>query len=488
MLLRVAVIAGIVLRLVQYLWRQSYWHDEAYLVLNVTSLTYRQLVGPLPHAQSAPPGFLLAQKALFDMFGSSELVLRLLPLLLGCAAVVLMAILARRVLEPVGALTAVALFVLSDRLIAHAVEAKQYSGDVFLALVLLLVATSESRTATRRLLIASLIAAAALWFSHPIIFVFGGIGLALLPAFLREARGRGALTFALCCLPAVLSFVALYVLSIRHQEVGDLYAYWADRFPDWQRPWMLPLWLIRMLIGLCRYPYEFGGEAVFALALAGAWGMWRDGRRELLGVLLAPVGLTLLAALVGRYPFGGSRVTLFLAPAMFVLAGYGLQWLLARAPHGGFWRGPVIAVPVILVVIGGALAAWYLAFPRNRGHIRPAVEFIRAHRTPGEPIYVIGEEESFLCYWRDPGQLLPIDAADAPKVRDERFWIVSATGNEPDARKVQSAAMRTADALGAPRRTIAYRGGAAYQFVSVRRPAATTTRGTTTRPSPSGAH
>ena len=56
--LHVAVIAGIALRLVQYLWRRSFWHDEAYQVLNVMTLPYRQLVGSLPHAQSAPPLFL----------------------------------------------------------------------------------------------------------------------------------------------------------------------------------------------------------------------------------------------------------------------------------------------------------------------------------------------------------------------------------------------------------------------------------------------
>src|SRR5687767_7053995 len=63
---------GLVARLVQYLWRRSYWHDEAYQVLNVMTLTYRQLAGPLPHAQSAPPLFLVAQKALFDALGGSE--------------------------------------------------------------------------------------------------------------------------------------------------------------------------------------------------------------------------------------------------------------------------------------------------------------------------------------------------------------------------------------------------------------------------------
>ncbi len=476
-LLYAAVAVGMIARIVQYLWRRSYWHDEAYLVLNVTSLTFRQLVGPLPHAQSAPPAFLVAQKALFDAFGSSEYVLRFIPLVLGCAAVVLMAILARRLVGAIGAACAVALFALSDRLIAHAVEAKQYSGDVFFTLALLLVVTDQRQSEPRRLLTASLLAAAALWASHPMVFVFGGIGLALLPSFLRRGGARGIMTFALCCLPAMLSFAALYKLSIRHQEVGDLYAYWAERFPDWSRPWVLPIWLVKMFIGLCRYPYEIGGEVVFALACCGAWKLWRDGRRQLLGVLLAPVGLTLLASFAGRYPFGGSRVTLFLAPAMFLLAGGGIGWLWERVAQTK-WRGVGLAVPIVLIGIGLAQVAFHLAIPRHRGHIRPAVEFVRAHRQDNEPVYVIGDISPFRCYWREPGLPRQTTAEDAPAIADERFWVVAAIGNARDERKVESAMMRTAKRSGPPRQTIAYRGGAAQQFIARGRKPATTSTST----------
>ncbi len=479
-LLYAAVTLGIVARLVQYLWRRSYWHDEAYLVLNVTSLSYRRLVGPLPNAQSAPPGFLVAEKALFDAFSSSEYVLRFIPLVLGLAAVVLMAVVARRELGRLGAVCAVALFALSDRLIAHAAEAKQYSGDVFFTLALLLAAVDARQSTRRRLLTASVLAALALWFSHPVIFVFGGIGLALLPSFLRkDGLTRGALMFALCCLPAMASFAALYLLSIRHQEVGDLYAYWADRFPDWSRPWLLPLWLVKHLIGLCRYPYEIGGEVVFALACCGGWGLWHHCRRQLLGLLLAPVGLTLLASLVGRYPFGGSRVTLFLAPAMFLLAGHGIEWLWSRIAEAK-WRAVGIAVPFILLGIGIAQVAFHLVLPRHRGHIRPAVEFMRAHRQPDEPIYVIGEGSALLCYWRDPGLLRALEPANAPNIRDERFWVVSAISNTRNRRKVEAAITQMSEQLGPPRRMLAYRGGAAYQFIVPR--AAPNTRDRTATP------
>ncbi|MGB7159192.1 MAG: glycosyltransferase family 39 protein [Tepidisphaeraceae bacterium] len=460
--LRAAVVIGIVARLVQYLWRRSYWHDESYLVLNVTSLTYRRLVGPLPHAQSAPPVFLIAQKALFDALGQSEFVLRLIPLLLGCAAVVLMAILARRCVGTIGAVCAVTLFALSDRLIWHAAEAKQYSGDVFFALLLLLAATNPREPQTRRLLIASLIAAAALWVSHPVVFVFGGIALALLLSFLRRGA-RGTTTFALCCLPALLSFVVLYSVSIRHQEQGTLFAYWAEDFPDWSRAWTIPLWLLDRPLELGRYSYEHGGEVVAILAIVGAWRLWRDGQRQLLGILLAPAGLTLLAAFVHRYPFGGSRVTVFLIPAVILLAGNGIEWI-CRAASETKWQPLARGFVVVVLAIGVAQAAYHLLVPRHRGHIRPAVEYVRAHRQPGEPVYVLGEINPFLCYWREPDLPVQTTPEDALKIADERFWIVYADGNQRDAVRRASLMKRVSGTSGRIQDSFGVPGGAAFLF------------------------
>src|SRR5687767_14673128 len=267
-----ALVVGAGLRVGEYARQRSYWHDEAALVLNVFEKPARELVGRLDSAQAAPPLFLLSQRGVYLTLGRSEFAMRLVPLLLALASLALFAALAWRVLPPDGAALAAIMFSLSDRLIWHGTEAKQYSGDVFVALVLLLCAVPRRdavRSATSRLLRAAILAGVAVWFSHPVAFVFGGISLALLRPALREKRG--ALVFAACNALFAASFVALYVLSIRKQQVRQLYEYWGDRFVDFTEPLQLPGWLIVQTTQLFNYPYEMAGAVLLVIAVLGAW-------------------------------------------------------------------------------------------------------------------------------------------------------------------------------------------------------------------------
>src|SRR5581483_9607551 len=208
------VLIGCLFRVAQYAARISYWHDEAALVMNIMDDTPRQLMGRLDWGQASPPLFLWIEKGLYDALGASEYALRLVPLTASLAGLVLFALLAWRVLPPIGA-AAVALFAMADKLIWHASEVKQYSGDAFAAVLLIYLAIGARRPASiaLRFLVISLVAAVLAWFSHPAAIVFGAVSLALLPGIAR--RGAKAMaTWLIGNLLVVVSFAALYQLSI----------------------------------------------------------------------------------------------------------------------------------------------------------------------------------------------------------------------------------------------------------------------------------
>jgi 4-amino-4-deoxy-L-arabinose transferase-like glycosyltransferase len=421
---------GILTRLVQYAWRYSYWHDEAFLVLNITHKTARQLLGPLEFPplppQAAPPLFLLAQRGIYLVLGGSEWSMRLLPTILGIAALILFALLARRILSPIGATIAVGLFALSDALHAHAAEAKQYSGDVFVAVLLLFLAIprrgENEETSPWRIIGVSALAGILVWFSHPTLFVFTAISFAwLMQLRPLSIKRRRAFAYLAGNLLFGISALALYFLSIRVQQTTFLFDYWAERFVDFHRPLAVPWWLVRQMLKLCDYPYEPLGFLILALVILGIIGWWKDRRWSGLTLLIGPILLVLLAAAAHRYPFGGHRLTIFLAPGLFLLAGGGVEYLLARLPARRQWIAPIL--PALLIAYGIAMTGYHLAVPRGRQNIRPAVEFLRAHRQPDEMVYAMNCME-FYCYWplEDPRAQLIVDRLN--ELPPARSWLI----------------------------------------------------------------
>ena len=453
------VLLGAALRVAQYASRQSYWNDEASLVLNIFDHTARELLGPLEFDQASPPLFLLAMRGMHVLLGRGEYAMRLLPVILSIAALVLFARLARRTLAPLMAAIGLALFAVSNHLITHAAEAKQYSGDVFVATLLLLLAVGGAPTvpAHKRLERVSLAAVVAVWFSHPAAFMFGGIALALGWSALREKSIHAARVFSAMSLPA-LSFLVLYFVSIRHQQSQMLFNYWGDKFVDYS--WKLPLWLVLSSVNLFDYVYDKGGALLLPLGVLGAVHLWRRGRRELLGMLILPILLTLLAAAVRRYPFGGSRLTLFLAPCLLLLVGAGLQMLRDMlAPRVGRWW---VAVPVALLAINGSIAAYHLVVPRYRGNMRPVVEYIRQHRKPDEPVFALRHVE-FRAYWPDTVDE-NIHIGNWPKRFPSRgrFWVALSVGQGKD--KLKKELRYDQRGLREPMEMKTWRGGAALLY------------------------
>src|SRR5690242_11169041 len=85
------VLLGLFLRAYHYLRDPSVWHDEAALLVNVLPLSFRELLGPLRHAEAAPPLFLWLEWATALLLGDGTLALRLPTFVASCLALTLVA-------------------------------------------------------------------------------------------------------------------------------------------------------------------------------------------------------------------------------------------------------------------------------------------------------------------------------------------------------------------------------------------------------------
>ena len=392
LLLAAAIALGVGLRLKHYFARNAYWHDEASLVLNIFEKSAAQLLGPLDLAQAAAPGFLLLERGVHVLLGRSELAMRLPPLLASMAGIALFALLAwrpaRRARDAArGAAAGRPLGVLGTAhlargggeavqrrraRLAHAARrsrcarrARRRSGSSRARRS----RPSPSGSRTRRRSCSA------------------AISLALLAAMWRTKRGL--LAWLACNALFGASFVALYFLSVRNQQVNALYEYWAAGFVDFSRPWMLPIWFVRAVAEHLQLPARHRRAGAAAA----------DGRRrirplaarpgdphgrEVLAMLIMPAALVLVASAIRQYPFTGSRLTLFLAPNVFLLAGFGVAALIEwarRAPTMRAWLA--VAVPAYLLAVAAWHAVVYLVRPPQYGNMPAAVRYVAAHDCAG---------------------------------------------------------------------------------------------------------
>lgn len=415
-----AVVLGLGLRGYHYFRNPPVWLDEGAVVANVLDKDYLSLLGALDHHQAAPPLYLWVEKAAVDVLGDGPLALRLPSFLVSCAAMLLIVPLARRVLPPPAVPWAVLLFACSEEVCQHSYEIKPYAFDVFAATALAYLYGWRDRLGLPRLLLVlAALAPPLLWVSYPACFLYGGVGVALLPAVWRDRRPRTVAAYALLAAAVGVAFLLLTLGPVRAQEQDpELVDCWTHTYPQWDRPWTVPLWSLLATLEVGRYNCKPLGQGVMLLAVVGGYLLWRDGRRDEVVLLALPLGLALLAAGLHRYPVGGYRLTLFLAPAMLVLAARpvppALSWLTAR--------GRLLAAPLaafLLLPVGVAFQR--AAQPWPVADTRAAAAFVAAHYQPGDPI--AGNDWTHLYYFRRLGGAYR-SVRNPPAVPGNRLWVV----------------------------------------------------------------
>ena len=370
---------GIGLRTLVYLLRFPLFTDEAKLAISLLDRGYPGLLEPLAYRQIAPFPFMWIQKTATAIFGFSEYSLRLVPVLAACASVLLMRHLSRRLVPGMPAVFALLLFAVSYYPIRHGAELKPYATDLLASLVLTVVAVewlerspgggqAEQRH-SRWLWLFAVVSPVAIAVSYTAIFVAAGILAALLIPVWRRRDVPSLMAWTAGALFSGTAFaVSYFLVAARHYELRAAAELpMAGGFPPGDPLGALG-WLVETHVGRT-FGYPIGGDdggslLTFAVFVTGAIVLFRAGRHSQLAVLLAPLGLGVVAAILQRYPYGGSgRVSQYLVPAICLLAGLGTARLSSLARRPVTRRRVQIAVLVALVVFGALLGVTSIVRP-----------------------------------------------------------------------------------------------------------------------------
>ena len=474
----VALVAvGSFLRLVQYAYNRSLWFDEAMLALNVLQRSFGQLFQPLDYHQAAPSGFLLATKIVTLIMGTGEFALRLVPLLCGIAALPLLYLAARRSVGTAAVPVAIALLALSPHLIRYSAEFKQYSVDLCVTLILLLAAfrmrdDGGSRSSAAQL---AVLGGCGLWFSHPSVFVLGGIGGALGLRFLHGKDWLSLRRLVLVGATWLGSFAVEYLVVIRKIDRSNFQAFWQASFLP------LPPHDLAELVDWGRRSADVlhnpvGLELVYAagvLLLIGSVEMIRR-RWDLFLMLILPIAFTLLAAGLESYPFAG-RLILFIVPLLALLIAQGAGSLWERTQG----RGPRLLVLMVVGIILWGPATEALSVPFTREELRPVVAYLEDRYQTGDKVYVYyGAEPAFRYYTRDGG-LSRAEVyygvssrgqperyrADLDRMRgNDRVWVVFSHVHGRDPESEEQLFLEHLDTMGVSRRAFRQQGAAVFLY------------------------
>lgn len=383
---------GIVLRAVVYLHSRSFWTDEAQLALNIRSRAIGDLFGKLDYCQAAPPGFLVVEKYLATWFGESEIVLRFLPLAAGVCAVVIFAVLARQILASRAAALSVTLFALSEALIRYSTEFKQYSVDVFFALLIWLTALPSLSSGAQKGLrfnVAALLAVIAPWFSFASILVIPAILCTGSAAALKQ-KDRGSI---LKCLALWVLFGAsvslVYALSLSGVSCAPCKNALMDERAVPPHELTAIGWFANKVFDVMAFPGGFiplSTGVAFLCLLIGFWQLRQKRPAETMALCL-PIALAAGGAWLSIYPFFG-RFLLFAVPVILILVAEGVLWLNSKI-NGK--RTAWISLCIVLLLLWPRLdfVRWKADRTTFREtEVKGALEYIGKNRQPGDVIYV----------------------------------------------------------------------------------------------------
>lgn len=385
---------AIALRLIRYLHNPSLWFDESVIGTDIINRSYLDFINPSPDWSSKHPfGFLVLVKFAVETFGNSEYALRLVPLIFGSISVVLFYKVARHYVKYETLLIALSLFAFVNPLIYQASNVKPYSGDLAFALIIFQAAIymQSVELSIKRIMITGLLGAIILWISHPSAFVLAGAGMGLTLFYVKRKQWHVVGKLLIVFIIWAASFIAVYLnfTSKLIDNIGfstDLMMQYENAYIPFPPRSLADIkWIADSFLNVFDFPVglPFTGLAAVAFVL-GCFSMYRRNPNDFF-MLISPVVVTLLAAVLRRYPFNG-RVIVFLVPFFLLFIAEGVEYMrkkisIRSVAPGLILVGFLLAGPI-------SWAAYHVKVPDSREEIRPVIQYIKDNWQAGDIVYV----------------------------------------------------------------------------------------------------
>ena len=385
------VIIGILARLIVFIQNRNLIIDEANVARNLHERSFGSLLEPLSYEQYAPPLFLFICKINMILYGAYEWALRLFPAICGLLSLPVMYYLLRNADVKKAAFYPLAIMATGGIYLRHATELKQYSSDVLVALLLVLLALQLSPTRTKPVKLAAvwmLAGSVAILLSMPSVFILAGVGIYYFAAYVNTRNVKGITIVITIALTWLGVFGLEYFLLLKPSiESSYLQNYHHQNFL-----YLLPTDQEKLAYNLSSLETFFshmGGQWALSMGLhilmlvLGFVNLYRSNRG--LFLLVAVPFLSLLIA-AGLHQFVlVPRVVLFIYPILLIVIGVGLEQCFTLR-YRKLVLPPLVLILMVNMYNFNALS--WLSEPVRFDQVPENLEWAEARKVTGENVYI----------------------------------------------------------------------------------------------------
>lgn len=445
--LKLILLSGLVLSVVQFFYNRSLWVDEANLALNIIHRNAFELLKPLDSIQVAPVLFLLMEKMFSQLIPESELGLRVFPLICYLIGFFAFGALLRKIFKnPVPIILGLSLFVFNTFLIRYSNEVKQYMCDVMLTTMIGYLVVSLHDDEKKKFISLAVVGAVGVFVSNitPIIMATAGLYLIHSHFFVIKLNFRGFIKVSLVW---ALVFGFYYFMFINDHPSRDIQVRAFDKREGLFNPnFFTPEFYVSVKLIFKNFFLEllpFGKAGSIILSVFYGFGlamMILNKKTGLLILTLSPIIIHLILSSLKMYPVF-SRLMLYHTPLLIVVIAFGLEQLVEFA--GKMLKPKLILKTGILLSLLAASQFFANGYPFENREIRNSIDFIHENITEGEAVYVDWRARRQFQYYVDINYV-KFDAPIITGIRYQEFskkniddlkslsgkhWVLFAGGN-----------------------------------------------------------
>jgi len=393
-------ILGALLRL-YHLGYKPLWLDEAVFYWISKSSNVQVVINQNAVTVNTPPLFLLLLHFIMKI-GDSEVILRLLPCLGGVASIPAIYLLSRQFIDRFPSYLTALIVAIAPTQVEYSQQVREYSLTFLISIIILTLFFMQVHSPSLKnwvLMTLSMVIGIFLQYGLALMIIALNLVCAIMILSIKHNRKSLLIRWSLAQFIVLSSVVVLYYVSLNKQFRVGLGAtstssflsgdYWNGSFRS----------LFSFAVSNTRniFDFAFPGYVFLFLGLVGFIFILLKKNNIAIMMFAFPIILTFILSLPKLYPYNGDRHDIFLTPMIYVLAGFGIRYLL-NLDH---LRWVVLPLLLFITYFGFKSNFDYLKYPGVE-NIRPVVTALSKNFETGDKIYVYySAKPAFTYYYRD---------------------------------------------------------------------------------------